>query len=405
MKFLTQITLLTFVILFLFSCKKDSNTNPKTIVDDGSCQIIKNEGGWHLIRQQLEPASGDAKAVTANNLVYINSGLYLQTKEFSFSMTDYVADDHYSTEGKTLSLSGKDDNPELDPRFYFEGDTSHRIGLYNKTSIYKDGQTVFTFPSNLYYNLTVSNLPFIGYFYGANLFTLNLETNELLNRGGYAAQGLPTDFTEMHFWGTFVFDKYYMESNKGKTRLAYSCYNNISYNGHPPHYLSTYLAEDKGSVTFCDTTSMFWQLGVHTSRNSASDKNNFYFLYGDLLKGAYTGQDHGHLLLLVVDKATGKIKKTVEYPEVEYISDICSVENKNYLAITVADKIYKINLSDYSLSDISPVSNLDALYSGTFAGPYKLASDGNKLYIAMGIAAGSGQNVNIKSSINLAYYE
>jgi hypothetical protein len=402
---LSRISLFSLLFLLVFSCKKDPASPSDIVADDGSCQIIRNEGNWHVISQKLEPAAGNAISVNANRLVYANSSLYLQTNNVAVTLDSYTSDSRFSTEGNSLSIHGKDDLPLLDPRFCFEGDTSHRIGLNNQVNVYKDGQVVFTFPSSLFYSFTVSNRPFIGYFYNSNLYTLNLETNELFNYGGYYAQGHPSDFTEMHFHGTFVFDKEYMDQNVGKARLAYSCYNNISYNGRAPHYISMYLAGDKGAVAFTDSTSLFMELGSSTNKLSTSDKQNFYFLYGDLIKVPYAGQENGNLVLFVVDKSSGKIRKALEIPELESASDICAVANKNYVAITSGQYIYKINLSDYSLTDISPKAYIDDHYSGTYVGPYKLASDGNKLFIAMGIGSISDQQMNVKSSVNIAFYE
>jgi|GEM_PF-5662988 len=379
-------------MFLLFSCKKESPQNPIQ-ADPGTDQMIKNEGGWQVIRQQLLPISGDAYVVEPNRFEYVNSSLYLQSNIVNVLQVNATDDTRYDLNGSSLSINGKDDVPILDPRFYFEGDTSNRIGLYSKVYVHKNGNTIFTFPSNLYYSLTVSNMPFIGYFYGASLYTLNLDNNVLHNYGSCSSL-----YTEIHFHGTMVFDKKYMEANPGKARLGYASYSNISYNGYPGHMISTYVAEDNGIVSMGDTTSAYWTK-ANDYKTATADNQYFYYFFGGLITNIWANS--GNLVLLVTDKITGKIIKRLMFPELEFASQVCLVENGNYIALCDRMHIFKLNLGDYSLTDISPVPT--ASWKST-AGPYKMATDGTSLFVAMGQGAISSQTINVKSCLNIARY-
>lgn len=385
------ITLISGIIL-LAACKK-TNVSPDITKNAKVPKLIQEKNGWHVLGGQTIPLTVGATPV---QLMYEN-GHFSQSFKTMFYANPNTTVFNYArcnTKGDSLFMK-QADNIEYQPFFYLDGDAkdvrygvfSHNmIGLYGIGPAAADINTkLFDFPAK--YGGYASSP---GKFANPHWFVY-----WDVQKGGYAAYRVGTaqlidmagfyqnNFAILMGASGLQIDETYCKANPTHAKCYFASTNgNYSVNGHSRNYISVYTADDQNKTMFRDSTSQYQAVG---SILSCSDANNVYFFLNKTCDKTDISRKNPKLLMLVFDKTTLKLTKKMFWgQDFDVLEDIVIIPSRNQVFIKSnmsTNGLFKLNLSDYSITNITPQLVGD---NGNTIASLAITTDGNKLYATVG---------------------
>jgi hypothetical protein len=384
----------------------------------GTPKLIQETNGWHVLGGQRIPLSVAADPVQ----LQCENGHFSQTYKSMFyanpnsSMFNYA---RCNAKGDSVYMK-QADNVEYNPFFYFDGDAKDvRYGVYFPSqSTYGAYSRVTTGiygigPDALDVNTKLFEYP---PFYGgypvspgvfanphwfvywnkqtAGLTAYRIGTAQQIDMGGF----YQNDYVILFGASAITIDEAYSKANPTHVKAYfYGSNNGTSVWGHSSHYLSFYTADDQNKTIFRDSTSQYI---TPSGGVSCSDANNVYYLFSNATKVGEASQSNHKLLVIVFDKTTMKITRQVfSNLDISIISSnpvIIPSKNQIYFRSTLG--IFKLSLTDYSITNITPKLVGD---TGNSVPNLALATDGKRLYATIG----SSYMKYTPAVTNVIYYE
>ncbi|MDD5150505.1 MAG: hypothetical protein PHC28_08490 [Flavobacterium sp.] len=389
------------IIIILVSCTPtDHNSNiqnPSNKVP----HLIEEINGWHVLGGQRIPLSVGEFPM---QLQYENGHLTQSYKGMFYANPNNTTYDFARSNIQGDSIFCRKTSFEYNPFFYKEADVSDvRYGVYMQTGLNGIGPSeldtntqIHTFTSNVTRSYKFSN-PNLFMYYDANIAGIKayrIGTNQVID----LSSNVLTTFSDLTFKGTLDIDETYCKANPTHLKAYYASNNNgISYYGHSANYVSIYSVDDTNKTVFRDSTSVYRSQATGSDyKVSCNDANNVYFFFSNYTNAKTTSSDDKNVLLLVFNKSTQKIIQKKLIAQFSEAKEVVIIPAKNQLFInTGTAKVFKIDLSNYAITDISP-----SYLSGT-NNSVALTTDGTKLYATVG----SAYKLNPPAVTNVVYFE
>lgn len=408
--FYYTLAILTACIAGCSPSEKDGNNNTTS---GNTPKLINETNGWHVLSgQRIAQSVGE----TPRQLLYENGHFSQSYQGMFYANSNTPTFDYVRANAQGDSLYIRNSGLEYFPFFYKQGDASDVCyGTYwsqsgsssSHTSTGLDGigpgpgdanTQLLAFPNNSCRNWKFSNPNLYLYFDGVlgGIQAYRIGTDQRLNMAAHVAN----PFSDITFRGVVEVDEPYCIANPSHVSAYYACNNNgISYNGHSPNYINIYTVDDANLTVFRDSTSMFRaQAAGADYKVACSDASHVYFLFSSYTASSNVSSSDKNVLLLVFDKASQKITAKHLFTQLSEVKEAVAISSKNQLCLNTNKGVYTLNLSDYSLADITPAW---AGSSGDAIPPFAIATDGTKLFAIVGSFYGQYS----PAVTNLIYFE
>jgi len=403
-----------FCISLLLTACSPSEKNQDPSKTGSIPKLIQETNGWHVLGGQKFPLSIQE---TPAQLQYENGHLTQSFLGlFYASQSPNPTHDFARCDLKGDSVFVRQDYSEYNPFFYKEGDaTDVRYGVFwaqggaysshVETGLHGIGPDVLDVDTKLFdfpkAGMGVSNYKFFAnpywllYYdsYYAGLKAYRIGTARQIEIGGF----YQNDYVMLNGIMGLDIDETYCKANPEHVKAYFASTNGIySINGHPSNYISFYTADDVNKTVFRDSTSQYY-LGNTNIILSCSDANKVYFFTNNATEKSDPTFKNPRLLMFVFDKTTLKLTNKVFIgPGIKGIlNDAVMIAAKNQIFLNTNTNLYKLDLSDNSISDITP-----PYFSGTTP-QTAIATYNNKLYAIVGSSYLPGE----AAITNVIYYE
>lgn len=414
---------LTFGLLILsglqiISCSP-SEKNQDPLASKGIPKLIQETNGWHIFAGQKFPLSISETPV---QLQYEN-GHFTQSYlgQFYAVQSSNPTHDFARCNLNGDSVFVRQDYSEYNPFFYRESDATDvrygvfwaQTGAYSshvETGLHGIGPATMDIDTKLFdfpkAGMGVSNYKYFAnpywllYYdpYYAGLKAYRIGTAKQIEIGGFyqndyvllnGIMGLDIDNTYCKDNPEHV-KAYFASTNTGSNGISYSV------NGHPSNYISFYSTDDVNKTVFRDSTSQYYK-GNAENILSCSDANKVYFFSNNATDKGDPSFKNQRLLMFIFDKTTLKLtaKVFVGAGLNGILNDVVMVSSKNQIFLNTNSKLYKLDLSNNAVSDITP------LYISGATQQTAIATYNNKLYAIVG----SGYLPGEAAVTNVIYYE
>jgi hypothetical protein len=403
--------LILFVLQILSCSPSEKNQDP---TGKNIPKLITETNGWHVLGGQEFPLS---ISETPRQLQYEN-GHFTQSYvgQFYAVQSPNPTYDFARCDKNGDSVFVRQQLPEYSPFFYREGDaTDVRYGVFwVQASAYSNhvatglhgigpdaldvDTKLFDFPNaalvstnQKYFANPYWFLYFDPYYYGLKAYRIG--TARQIEMGGF----YENDYVIFRGIMGLNIDENYCIANPEHVKAYFASTNaGISIWGHSPYYISFYSADDVNKTVFRDSTSQYL-MGNTNTIVSCSDANKVYYFCDRATDLSDAQFQNPRILMFEFDKTSLKLTKKVFLgPALPgLLSDVVMIASKNQIFINTNSNLYKLDLSSYEISNITP-----PYLAGTTT-QTAIATYNDRLYAIVGSGYWPGE----AAITNLIYYE